>query len=701
MSLNLLKRAGVAVVLLGATVLAGAPPAVAAATGTIAGHVTTAAGAPSAGTTVRLYPEENEEPLAETETDAAGAYRFDDLAAESYVLAFDPPDGPDQFHHQKLDIWEADKVAVTEGALTTVDEQLLPTGVITGRIRNAAGNGVPDLRIIATSADYPATETDTTDADGQYRIVVPAGPHFVSFQPTAEVDQLQYVPGKLERAGATRFEVPAGGEVVADDTALRTGSLTGRLTTGDGEPVVDAWVHASNAAGTNGDGAYTDEEGEFSIPRLLAGTYRVAFLYTDEDVQYYRGALDAADADPVVVQAEQETRITDSLVANGAVRVRAVDADTGTTIADFCVEEQCSDGTGSLTISSLPAEPQRFQVTVPGGGYFPASTGPVTPVPGETVEVTVKLQRIARITTTVVDRATGQPVAGVCLVAVPLRDPRLPDPGAYRNCSDSTGRAVVDWLRPGSYTLFADPVNAAGHGRQWVGSGGGTGDQRAAAVVRVDGGATVTGPTVRLDPAGTITGRVTDRGTGAPVAGINIHLFGYHPEEGQAAGWTGTDGRYQVTGLGPYTWPLFFHRSGLAGQWSGGVPDRHDAARVRVTAGGTSSYDHPMRAGVEVRGDLRDQDGQPIYLDYLLVHNYDSGDVLGYAEAIDGRYRLPVLGKQRIFFSYSLYRGGEFYTGPHTQCASTDPAGTDQSRPTAYQVPRSGTLTANLVVCTD
>ncbi|MEE6262442.1 carboxypeptidase regulatory-like domain-containing protein [Plantactinospora sonchi] len=694
-----LRRAGLAGLLLGAVVLAGAPPAAATATGTIAGHVTTATGEPSAGTTVRIYPEENEEPLAETETDAAGAYRFDGLAAESYVLAFDPTDGPDQFHHQKPQIWEADKIVVTEGAVTTVDEQLLPTGVITGQIRDAAGNGVPDLRIIATSADHPATESDTTDADGRYRIVVWEGPHFVSFEPTADVHQVQYVPGKLDRADATRFEVPVGGEVVADDTLLGTGSLTGRLSTADGTPVADAWVNASTATGSNGAGAYTDEEGEFTISRLLAGTYRVAFWYSDEDVQYYRGKLDASDADPVVVQADQQTRITDSLVATGTVRIRAVDADTGTAVADFCVEEQCSDGTGSLTITGLQSQPRRFQVTVPGGGYFGASTGQVTPVPGETVEVTVKLQRMARITTTVVDRATGQPLAGVCLVAVPLRDPRLPDPGTYRNCSDSTGRAAVDTLRPGSYTLFADPVNAAGHGRQWVGPRGGTGDQRAAAVVQVGGGATVAGPTVRLDRAGTISGRVTDRGTGAPIANVNIHLFGYHPEEGQAVGWTDADGRYQVTGLGPYAWPLFFHRQGRPGQWSGGVPDRHDADRIRVTAGGTSTYHHSMRPGVEVRGDIRDQDGELIYLDHLLVHNYDSGDVLGYAEAIDGRYRLPALGGQRIFFSYSLYRGGEYYTGPHVQCASTRPTGTGQ--PTAYPVPRSGTLTANLVVCTD
>ncbi len=63
-------------------------------------------------------------------------------------------------------------------------------------------------------------------------------------------------------------------------------------------------------------------------------------------------------------------------------------------------------------------------------------------------------------------------------------------------------------------------------GVQWLGSAGGTGDRRQAAVIPVRRGQTVTAPVIKLDRPGSISAMITDRATGAPVTSGTVMPFG-------------------------------------------------------------------------------------------------------------------------------------------------------------------------------
>lgn len=691
--------------LVGAMVVSAAvavtPPAQASGTGSIAGRLTTSDGTGAADHFVEVYTDEGWY-IGWTTTDADGNYSIGGLTTGSYVVGFLRPDGPAQYHHQKPSFWDADRINVVAGEAARVDEQLLPTGTITGRIVDAAGNAVPDLPIHAVEIDSWQFSFGLTDEDGRYRIPVLEGRYVVSFEPVEGLYQSQYIPQQLDEISATVFEVTAGAEVVADDTLLPTGSLSGRFTDAAGQPLVNAEVQIDTAQGGYV-GVYpsTDANGEFTVPAILVGSYKIRFSTADwSRSQYYRGKLYWEDADPVTVQAGQDTWITDSLLPTGSVRFRAVDAATGAQIPDFCVSGPetavCSDGTGEALYTDLTEGSHQFWVSTDSGTHLGTELT-LEVQPETTVEVTVELEPAARITTTVVDRQTGAPVPDVCIIPFRPREAHLPDSRGF--CSEGDGRITIGGLAAGSYQLFVDPMQTS-YGMQWVGEDGGTGDQREAATVVATPGTTVAAPQVKLDPAGTIAGRVTDAATGAGLSDVIVSPLSFHPGVGPTLNaWTDEEGRYEFAGFGPYEWPLLFTRHEYVAQWSGGTGNRHQATKIRVTAGDTVTHDESLTAGTEVTGAFTNQDGVSADGGFVLAHNAVTGDIIGVSWIENGRYRMPVLGRQRIYFSYDAFFGEDYYSGIFPTPRSMPIGGPRHTK--VFPVPTTGSLTVDIVIQTD
>ena len=131
------------------------------------------------------------------------------------------------------------------------------------------------------------------------------------------------------------------------------------------------------------------------------------------------------------------------------------------------------------------------------------------------------------------------------------------------------------------------------YGAQSVGAHGGTGKRALAAAIQVSAGQTVAAPGVRMDLAGTVTGRVTlpngQSATGGTVGLLPI--AGSSGEEPIGVALIGEDGRYTNYFVGPYEWPLFFAVDGQAPQYGGGTGNHLLAQTVRVTTGATTGYD--------------------------------------------------------------------------------------------------------------
>ncbi|MFC7547062.1 carboxypeptidase regulatory-like domain-containing protein [Plantactinospora sp. GCM10030261] len=648
------------------------------ATGGISGRLTLESGAAASYAQVLVRNADTWD-IADTWADEDGRFAFGGLPVGNYIVSY-RSGGPEQFYRQRKYDEDADLVAVTTGQTTTVNDQFLPTSTITGQIRDGAGNPVPDLLISANSVDRGGWNWGMTDADGRYAVAVWPGTYTVSFDPIADSYQTQFVPGEISETAAGRFTVPENGTVVANDTLLPTGTVTGRLTTASGQPAAGAEVHLSAFDGPGGgpEWQHTDGTGSFTFPTVLVGTYRAGFSDSENRSQYYKGTIDEAAATPVVVTAGNTTTVNDSWLGTGSVRVRATDSVTGAPVPNFCVQDGCSNGTGVVVAEGLPQGRHELYLYIPDKDYWWDSLT-VDVVAGETVEATIRLRPAARITTTIVDRSTGKGVADICLDAlVPMN---IREPEGRGDCSDATGKIVVGPLESGSYRLFAVPMSFdSPYGRQWVGTAGGTGDEREAVTVTTAAGSMAGAPKVLLDRAGSITGRVLD-GAGAPLRDAQVSVVPrYYLGEGEA--WTGSDGQYRIDRLGPYRWPLFYSADGFAPQWSGGAGNRYEAQTIQVTVGGTASFDTRLSTGTEVTGTFTIAGGVVPEGGTVFARNAATGDSVGMDGLRNGRYTMRVLPGQKIRFSYEVDVDGERHRGWFSPPVTSTPPPPPGRRPT-------------------
>jgi hypothetical protein len=259
-----------------------------------------------------------------------------------------------------------------------------------------------------------------------------------------------------------------------------------------------------------------------------------------------------------------------------------------------------------------------------------------------------------QVRTVVRDATTGAPVPRACAALVPVDAATLAavtigedQLGRYGGCADEQGVLVTGDVSPGKYRLLVRPYDATVHGLQWVGRHGGTGQRERAQVVHVRAGMVTNAPAVRLDPPGTVVGVVTNAATGAPVPYALVMVVPYvpHPKYGDHGPMTDEDGRYTITGLGPYHWPVQFAANGFATVWSGGVGTREQARTVRVRAQQTATLDQALPAGTPLTGAVRVDE----LLTYAQVLAFDAatGDLAGVADAGD-TYSLRLLPGQRV-----------------------------------------------------
>lgn len=440
------------------------------------------------------------------------------------------------------------------------------------------------------------------------------------------------------------------------------GAIHLTVTRPDGTPSPGT-VEFVPASGEHGPILDLDATGQVAA-ELPEGGYRIRIVPPDGAnlpgealAQWVPGTSRYDAAGVVSVAAGTTTEVTERLRVLGSVTVTARNALDGTPLTDVCASVEpryeCSyDGT-MVTLPDLVPGPQTISVSA-GAEYRNASTS-VTVVEGGNVAVTVDLVPTATIETTVVDAGTGRPVAGVCGNASPVGSGLVP---TYTvDCSDEAGRLRVGGLAPGRWNLFIWPSSDSGYGMQWVGQSGGTGDVTVAATVTVAAGATARAPRVRLDPAGSIAGYLTEP-NGAPAMEGHVTLDNAPPM------YTGSLdlGRYVIEGLGPYRWPLLFRIDGYAQQWSGGVAERRGAELIKVRPGRTTGYSPQLTVGTALTGRITDPQGDPSRMK-LDLYSARTAEPVGHGDAPDGSYRVLVLGVQDVKLQWRWDRPYASHTG--------------------------------------
>lgn len=650
----------------------------AAETGSISGTFTDRSGAPMSGVAVYADPAAPGAGDAYTTTDASGHYIFASLPSGEYRLQFRPMEYASQYAPQKDSFNDAQLYPVLAGSATQVNEQLMPFGTITGRLTNINGTGLAGTQVSFSSTTYSYLYA-TTDANGYYTVHPHVGSYRVSFPLPTPTNPpgygeylLQYVPGTDSWYAAQLFAVAANQTVTVNDTVMPNGYITGKFSAIGGAGMPNIYVTALSSPTSSGGYNPTDANGNFKM-RVKAGSYKVHFSNHGSGVyQYAYGKVHIEDADQISVANGETAVVNDTKLATGSVRITAKDAVSGEPINYFwgwlepgVGVSDPDDRDGAAVLSEVPAG--TYTAVVQAVGYVTNENGgQVTVVVGQQSDIEVTLQRRTRIDATVVDAVTGQPIAGVCLVPGQLDQFNTPD-GCSEHETGRDGKGTIEIYNdePGEYQLMAFPSGSAakGYGAQWVGPAGGVGSQLEAKNLTVVAGQATNAGIIKMDKAGTISGHLTrSSGSGQVQWGtITMADWGFRIGGGLGLASSDDQGNYKMDFLGPYAWPLRFSAADEAMQWSGGKGNRHEAHRIQVTTGNTTTYNYPFRAGTTVQISARTTGEDGCDLD---AYNAATGDLIGYAGSENCRngLTLNVLDGQsiKLWLHYSLGPNNHF-----------------------------------------
>ena len=650
-------------------------------TGTLTGQITNADGTP-AGVSVSAH-----------ETDGYGYFSTSAGADGRFTLAVPPGQwrvkvGVRQFVPGKIRKADGRVFRVASGETVEVDDTLKPTGSLTVKLRTG-GSGVGQYSFNLWSGGEKVAYLNGTDAGSRT---------FEDLLPGDYVFQYDdyFAPGTLRMANAVPIKVRAGRTKTLTVNHPENGTLSGHVTLPDGSPApgleVRAQVFGEGVSEYEYTTTTTGTDGEWQLTRAFPETYRIRISDPSRQVSQEVGEATVTSGDTTTVDATWHT--------GGTLTVTAADATSGAPISGFCVAvvakfgSYCTEGT-TVKVAGMATGRTLITLTPLGStDYLEAVDVPATVAADGAGTVSVPLTLGGRFNAQVVDRATGQPLERACLRAL--------EPGAGGDveagiaCTNGQGKGTSQALPPGTYQVFADAPEYSTLGAQWVGPGGGTGDQREATKIKIKPGRTTKLDTVLMDRAGTISG-VLRGPDGQPSAGVNVQLRAFdipgkaeYPRDD-----TDSQGRYTVENLGPYAWPLLFTpRTDLPRQWSGAAANRFLAATVPVTSGVTSTYDTTLSAGARLTGTATMAPGDTAWSGgRLKVRNAVTGDLLATPEvpAGGGRYSVPVIGGAPAVVEW-------YVADPVTQSTGWYDGAADSSSATRVPVPATGTKRLDLTV---
>ncbi|GIE28919.1 hypothetical protein Ait01nite_019640 [Actinoplanes italicus] len=656
--------------------------------GVVSGTVTGADGGPASWVQVNVH-DLTHDSYAYTYADDAGRYAVTVWAGDHRV-GFGP-DSARQWAPQAVREGDADTYSVAAGASVQLDETLLATGTVRGRLTTADGGPLVSAQVQLFEGDRQMYG-GYTDDQGDYSFPALPGEYVVGFQADLNGPD-QYIPGAVDRSKATVFTVVAGQTVVADDSVLKPASVSGRLAGADGTPKAGFEVNVTSTDDQRGYGATTGPDGTWRVDDVYPGEYQISFTNPAYSrTQWAYGKTSRDDAAVITVDGGASVTVDETWLTGATLAVKAVDEVTGAPVTDFCVQVEadggydqgCATG-GTATVADLSPGAGVVDVLPGEATYFLRDDdNPVTLVSGQTATITVPLAKGGKVSLTAADRKTGAAVGETCFVLMTAGRGGLPD--GYDDCTGSRGGVTTAALAPGTYAAFAVAPGTYGH--QWVGPAGGTGDQRAAARIVVTADRTVTAPAARLDQAGSITG-VVKGSDGTPIEDANVSFtawsFGSGPIHDVS---TDSRGRYTLGKLGPYAWPLSFSANGHPRQWSGNVGNRFKAVHIPVKAGASATYNIKLSRGAALTGKVTIPAGLPADGWRLTAINAVTGDQMAefdsYAQGPGGTYRMPVIGSQQVKISWLATGEGNIVKRGWYDHAS------DQSAATRVAVPASG-----------
>ncbi|NPV60687.1 MAG: hypothetical protein HPY75_13650 [Actinobacteria bacterium] len=564
-----------------------------------------------------------------------GTYEITGLEPGHYIVEFVPPDDSyylDRYYDDQSMGYlgepgtNAFELAESEH-ITGIDAVLEEGGRISGQVTSASeqdGVDYVDIYVYAADGSYIADDESTGWGNNGFfeTDAVPAGQYKLWIDPPWDSEYVsQWYDRKADFSSADTVTVIVGQTTEGTDVILQEGGrISGTVTNASDEPVENVQVRAIPLDWYDDYSdyyTYTASDGTYTISGLPAGQYRVRFdpPYGSAYVwEYFENTRERSSATPVEVQLEElqenidavleeggrisgrVTNASDEPVENVQVRAYVWDSewdDWNSAGNDYTA----SDGTYEIT----GLEPGHYIVEFipPYDSYYlrryydDQSTGYL----GEPGTNAFELGESEHMTGIDAVLEMGGKISGRVTSASEPDGVDDVEVVVYDLEFNDVCFTYTDWGNNGYYETFTLPAGQykvqfqpqmGEYVIEWFNN------QRSfedADPVTVNAGETITGIDAFLEVGGKIKGRVTS--ASEPDGVDNVYVGVYDLNWNYVRGtWTGegNEGNYEVVGLQPGQYKVFFDPEGSSGYISEWYDNRHsfeDAVPVTVNVGET------------------------------------------------------------------------------------------------------------------
>lgn len=496
-------------------------------------------------------------------------------------------------------------------AISNLDAQLTPGGIISGRVTDDSGNGIKGIIVDIYDLNQLGIAYTYTDSAGRYSIdAIPDGSYKIYFGGSFNGNYLgQWYHDAVSFDVADTVVVTAGLATPNIDAQLTTGgSINGHLTDYLGKNIqgiaVDIYdLNRSYIASTS-----TNEAGNYSLGGLPDGSYKIYFagsLQLNNRSEWYndKNSFDAADS--VAVTVGQITPNIDAQLTQGGILNGRVTDDLGAGLPDIIVDiydlshlyidYTYTDKQGNYSFGGLPGGSYKIYFSAYRQNFFSQwyngktsfdTADPVAITAGQpATNIDARLAPGGSISGRVTDNS-GEYIQGIAVDIYDLNYSYIAS-----TITDRSGHYSVAGLPGGSYKIYFK-VSRQNFFPGWYN------DQDS--FETADPVAVIEGHTfdinAQLAPVGIISGRIIDAVTGEGIEGIDIYAYDEH---GNAINGSYTDenGNYimknLLTGNFKINFDTYYYNQSSAvkykNQWYNDKDSVETADIVAVTAGQTTS----------------------------------------------------------------------------------------------------------------
>jgi len=631
-------------------------------------------------------------------TDADGYYTVRGIPAGNCTAFFQTSSTVNyirEWYNDKSSQETADIFIVTPGQTTgNIDAQLAAGSIISGRVTDVSGSGIPNVRANAQEVGDNSWYAGTSDADGYYEIVgLRPGNYKVDFYTQNAGNYIQeWYNDKANFENADTILLATKQTIGNIDAQLADGGIvSGRVIDESGNGIKDIEVDIFNLSHSNVAASLTDSEGYYSVGGIPGGDYKIFFSGYHQNYvpEYYNDKTTVDTADQVTVTVGQTTPGIDAQLAQGGmISGRITDANgNGTANVGVNVHNQnneiiyqhgYADSLGYYRIYGIPAGTYKVHFTCYGLNYIPEwyndkssfeTADPVIVTVGQTTpDINAQLTEGGIISGSV----TGTGGAPLENTRVEARISAFVVSGsAYTN---SSGQYALQGLPTGTYKIYFSNYSQ-NYFPIWYNN---KTTYETADPLNVTVGQTIPNIDAQLVQGGAISGTVADS-SGNPIFSAAVDIYDMNNQYIAGAG-ANSSGYYLSTTLPAGNYKIRFtppYGSVYLSEWYNDKGTFADADAIPVTAGQTTpGVDAQLLTGGSVTGTVTDISDNPIQNVNVCVY-ITSGSYKSALTNPEGKYEVVGMatGNYKVYFNAaSTGYCSEWYIDKSTY-AVADPVG--------------------------